>query len=102
MSDPLVRSIKNLSFDNEVLSTHGSDTVDNIETPKVVEKVEFSQDSGGKWSQYNQTEKTGIEKDIVLRQNESDRYDTEVKDFTELAQTASFCYFCMIHLWNLS
>ena len=86
MSDPFVRSIKNLSFDNEVLSTHGSDTVKDIETPKEVEKIEFSQDSDGKWSQYNQTEKINVEKDIVLRQNESDRYDTEVKDFTELAQ----------------
>jgi hypothetical protein len=86
MSDPILRSIANLSFDNDELSTYGSDTAGDIEPPKEVEEVNFSQDSNGKWAKYTESKSTNIKKDIVLRQNESDKYDTEVKDFTELAQ----------------
>lgn len=85
MADAFLRSIQNLKFDTEEVTTYGSDTVKDIEPPKEIEQVEFKQDSGGKWAKTSENKGSNITKDIILRKDETDLHDKEVKDFEELA-----------------
>lgn len=88
MSDPFLSSIQNLRIDTKDVLTYGSDTVDDINPPKEVESVEFSQDPSGKYSKDTKNKDSNIVKDIKMRQDETDLHEKEVDDFIKLARTS--------------